>query len=361
MTMFKQECYKLLIKRGFLFLMLLLMILNLVFTIVDLKESITLSPRSLIILEKYIEEFEGEVTDDKLERIKIVKSKIETIYTKREEVREAYKHNIISKQEYEEQITKIRKYESETEGINAFLKIVDLAWKNETDIMDNTGWNVLMQSDSIDIETVIIVILLVILLCTYDMETGMDYIKLSTINGKATLIKIQLTIIVSFTFFIGLFMGTARYLIVDLVYGLDGHRYCLQNILGFEQSTKEISIISAYIILNLIKTFGLIFLGLTTYVMGIFLSSSLYTVFFSFVLTYIPAYILNNKRLLYLLPFPSAMLMGKGWFVSLISDEETNFVEITTTEMFTYLVLMLIIIVLVTIISIRYKLKGKTK
>ncbi len=361
MTVLRQESYKLFVKRGFLFLVLLLLVFDLTVTAVDLKASVTLTQPSFLVYKEYIEKYKGEVTDEKMQQINDIRIETELIYENKQKIQEKYKNNSISRREYEEKIAEFNKYESKTEGINAFLSVADTAWLNETQIMDNTGWNVLLNDSSIDLATVIIVISLVILLCIYDIETGIDYMKLSTVKGKSILLKSQLTIIISFSVFIGLFVSLAKYLLVDLMYGLDSSSFSLQNIAGFEQATKDISILSAYALLGAIKTFGLIFLGIITFTIGIFLSSSLYSAFFSFALTYLPAYILRDKRLLYFLPFPSAMLIGKGWFVSLISEGDTYFAEISTNEMIGYFLLMSLVIVLLIIVSMRYKLKGRTK
>lgn len=361
MIVLRQECYKLFIKRGFLFLVILFVGFDIASTISDLKATITLSQPSLLVYKDYIESYKGDVTDEKMQEINSIRNEVELVYKNKQEIQEKYKNNLISRKEYEEKIAEFNKYESKTEGINAFLNVADAAWMNGTQIMDNTGWNVLLNDSSIDIFLVVIIISLVVLLCIYDIETGFDYIKLSTVNGKSILLKSQLTLIISFSVFIGAFVSLVKYWIIDLVYGLDGYSFALQNVVGFEQSTKETSILSAYILLSAIKTFGLIFLAIITFTIGVFLSSSLYSAFFSFALTYLPAYILRDKRLLYFLPFPSAMLLGKGWFTSLISEGDTYFAEISTKEMSEYFLFMTLVIVILTITSMCHKLKGRIK
>lgn len=361
MKVLKQECYKLFIKREFLFLVILLVGLDIALTVLNLKAVIPLSQSSLLVYKEYIETYKGDVTNEKMQQIDSIRNETELIYQNKQELQEKYKNDLIGRKEYEEKLAEFNKYESKIEGINAFFNVADAAWLNGTQIMDNTGWNVLLNDSSIDIFLVIIIISLVVLLCIYDIENGFDYIKLSTANGKRVLLKSQLTLIISFSMFIGVFVSLGKYLIVDLVYGLDSYSFGLQNIEGFEETTKEISVLNAYILLSAIKTYGLLFLAIITFTIGVFLSSSLYTAFFSFVLTYLPAYILKDKRLLYFLPFPSAMLLGKGWFISLISEGETYFAEISTKEMSEYFVLMTLVIIILTIISVKHKLKGRMK
>ena len=320
MNLCKQECYKLFIKRYFLLILAILLIFDVLTVYKNIKSASYLSPQSLEIYKKYIYKYQGDLTDEKIEEIEKIREEADTIFEEQEKLNTDYKNAVITLEEYELRRSELNAYQGRLEGLNAFLRVYDSAMINDMQIMDSTAWTVLLSGGNIDIFAVTLVILLVISLCIYDRETGIDYLKTTTLNGKKRLWRMQIFLIIMFSFMIGIIISVLKYYTADICYGLSGHFFRIQNIEVFENNTKNLTVLSAYIAESFIKTFGLIYLGILTYTIGILLSSSLYTVFSGFVLVYLPAYIFNQKRLLYFLPFPSALLMPAGYLGGSFSE-----------------------------------------
>lgn len=344
MNLIKQESLKLFIKRWFLLMVAVLLIFDTAVTYVNITAASPMSTQSLYVYKEYINRFQGDLTDEKIEAVEKIKEEAEQIFEQKQVLDENYKNAVISLDEYESRRIVLNENQSKLEGVNAFLEVYNSAMLNDLQVMDATVWTVLLSDDSIDIFAVTLVILLVILLCVYDRENGMDYIKSATPNGKKRLWLTQAFIIVSLSFFIGVIISVLKYSVADICYGLSGHSFKIQNIDGFESSTKNLTVFSLYIVESLLKTFGLIYLALFTYTIGILVNSSLYTVFFSFVIVYLPAYTFEKKQLLYLLPFPSALMTPSGWFKSFSDDAAFN--EITVPQIVVYIAVIFMLLLM---------------
>lgn len=338
MSLIKQECYKLFIKRWFLLMLVSLLLFDVLSVYKNVKANSPLSTQSLEIYKEYINKYQGDLTDEKTRAIEKIREEAEVLFEEQEKLYKDYKNAVITLEEYQLRRSTLNTYQGKLEGINAFLRVYDRAVINDMQIMDSTAWSVLLCEGNIDIFSVILVILLVIFLCIYDRETGIDYLKSATVNGKKRLWRMQIFVIIMLSFMIGIIISALKYCTADICYGLSGHFFRIQNIEGFQNSTKNLTVFGAFIAESFIKTFGLIYLGILTYIIGILLSSSLYTVFSGFVLVYLPAYIFSEKQILYFLPFPSAWLLPKGWLGGL---KEISSNEISTAVLIVFIAFIL--------------------
>lgn len=339
MSLIKPECYKLFIKRYFLLILVSFLLFDVLSVYKNVKANSPLSTQSLEIYKEYINIYQGDLTDEKTRAIEKIREEADRLFEEQEKVYEDYKNAVISLEEYQLKRSTLNTYGGKLEGINAFLRVYDRAVINEMQIMDPTAWNVLLSEENIDFFAVILVILLVIFLCIYDRETGIDYLKSTTLNGKKRLWRIQIFAIIMLSFMIGIIISVLKYCTADICYGLSGHFFRIQNIEGFQNSTKNLTVFGAFIAESFIKTFGLVYLGILTYIIGILLSSSLYTVFSAFVLVYLPAYIFSEKQILYFLPFPSAWLLPKGWLGGSLKDISSN--ELSVSVFIVYIAFIL--------------------
>lgn len=353
MSLLKEESYKLFIKRFFLVFVVFFLFLDFLFACREVKNASNLSERSLSVYKEYIEEFGGPLTEEKLQKVEKLQNEAAEISEGREKIYNAYKSEKITLVEYEKLSEEYNRKLTRLDGLNAFLRVYNRARTNDIEIVDSTVWSVLLENKSVDLFTLIPVILMVLLLVIIDRESGMDYIKSSTVNGKERLWNIQLLLIVLVPFVTGIFSGALRFLAGENFYGISSYNVGLKSIEGFDVCEKDISVICAYLLSVLLKSFGLSFLSVMTYAVGVMLNSSLYTAFFGFAVTYLPGYVLKGKRILFYLPFPSALLSPNGWFSAFLTDGESMTAALPFGHMAVYSAIIFLLIIILSLVAVR--------
>lgn len=355
MKLLKQESHRLFIKRYFLIALILLIFSDIMFTYISVNSANPLSSGSFAIFKSYMQKYEGKITTAKIIEIDELIEYKDNIITSKEATDTKYKSGSITDKEYEKYSKEYNKCLSEIEGFNRFLSIYYDSLSRNTDIVDVSAWSILLSGKEIDIFTVTAVILMVILLCVNDRERGMDYIKSTTKAGKNRLCRIQIFLVISISLFIAIVVPLIKFIIADMFYGLScfgsGVR-CMEDYI----IDNNISLLSAYLIESVFKLIGTVYLGILTYSLGIILNSSLYTAFFGFVLTYIPAYLFADRRILNFLPFPSSMLSGYSLYHSWIVNDVLNiYFELTLTKALIYVVLIIALSVALVIYTNRFR------
>lgn len=355
MSLLKEESYKLFVKRFFPLILVPFLFFDFLFACHEVKKANNLSERSLSIYKEYIEEFGGPITEEKIQKIEELQNEAAEISEGREKIYNAYKSERITLSEYEKQSEEYNRKLTRLDGLNAFLRVYNRAMLNGIEIADSTVWSVLLANKSVNIFTLIPVILMVLLLVVVDRESGMDYIKSSVVNGKEKLWNIQLFLILSIPFLVGIFSGTLHFLAGETCYGISFLDAELKSIEGFEACQKNISVIYAYLISVLLKSFGLSFLSVMTYAVGVILNSSLYTAFFSLGATYLPAYVFKGKRILFYLPFPSALLSPSGWFSAFLTDGDSMTAALPFSHAIVYSAAILLLIIILSLAAKRQR------
>lgn len=355
MKLLQSESNRLFIKRHFLIFLSLLITADLFFTYTSVTKLNPLSAQSFRVFKSYMEKYEGEVTSAKISEIDEMVLRREEVFSSKEEVDEKHKSGLISDSEYEEFIGEYNSVLSETEGFNRFLNIYYDSLSRNTDIVDCAAWGVLLSGDSVDIFIVLAIILSVILLCVNDRESGIDYIKSTTISGRKKLYFTQLFILFSVSIFIAVCVPIFKYITADAFYGLPCPQASVRCVEDYVIG-RNIPLVSAYFTECLFKLAGTVYLTALAYFIGIILNSSLYTAFFTFVITYIPAYLFRDRFILYLLPFPTGMLEGYSLYRSWnINDELGTYFEMDITKTIIYLSVIVIVSLLAVIFADRHR------
>lgn len=308
------ELYKLFIKRRFVVLLILLLIFETVSFCISLENRIDLDADSAAVYKACMNEYSGELTDEKIQRIEAA---IEERYFNtdlKNELDRRLAANDITNREYKSELVILKEKVKGTEGFNRFLNAYYDAADNGQYLADTTVWDVLFGNGGIDFFCVITVILMIIALTVYDDEIGINRLKFSSKNGKAALISVQLGITCLMSVLIPVVIFVGKFLIAKKIFGLDGFQNPLNTAKIFEFTQWDLSLFDAYVYLSMIKIAGCVYLAFLTMVIGQVCKSSLYTMFIGLVSVYVPAYVLSTVQKRYLIPIPSSLLTAVGYF-----------------------------------------------
>lgn len=314
MKLILSELYKLFVKRRFIIVLILLIVFDTVSFCISLENRIDLDANSADIYKTYMNEYSGELTDDKNS---LIEADIEERYYNeilKEELAIQFSQNEITVEEYKSELVILKEKVKGTDGFNRFVNAYYDALDNGQYLADSTVWDVLYGNGGIDFTMVIVIILMIIALTVYDEEIGINRLKFSAKNGKSQLISVQISVSCLLSILIPALIFAGRFFIAKVFFGLDGFENPLNTAKIFEFTQWDLSLLSAYVYLIIIKIAGYVYLAFLTMIIGQVLKSSLYTMFISLVSIYVPAYVLSTVWERYLIPIPSSLLTAVGYF-----------------------------------------------
>lgn len=328
MKIFFNELYKVFIKRKLLVLFIAVLLLESIGAFSSFKKSTVMDTDSLSVYNQYMNEYGGELTQEKREKIEHLIETTRRSDVLKNEIRSEYLEGKITLDEYKSGLKKIREDTKGEDGFFNFVSSYYNAVNSGISLADSHIWDVLFGSGGIDFLLVISVVMTVIALTVYDDEIGTSQLKYTLKKGRAFLISVQIitAILIAFIFSTVVFAG--RFMIAKVFFNLDGFNNPLNFSEIFSFSPWKLTLFEGYFYICLIKTAGYIYLALLTILIGQLCRSSLYTVFAGVVSVYIPGYILTDVWGKYMLPIPSSLLSGNGYF----SMTETACLMTTLTE-----------------------------
>lgn len=329
MKVFINEIYKVFIKRKLIILLIAVLIIECAITFSSLNKSTVMDEDSLIVYNQYIDEYGGELTDEKREKIEHIIETTRRSETLKSEKRSEYLKGNITLEEYK---VSLKKIQEDTKGEEGFFRFVDAyyhAVNSNISLADSHIWDVLFGYGSIDFLLVIFVIMMVISLTVYDDETGTNKLKFTLKKGKSTLISAQIITAILISFVLPAFVFAGRLVIARVFFNLDGFNNPISFSEVFSFSPWNITLIEGYFYINLIKILGYVYLAILTMVIGQLCHSSLSTIFVGIISVYIPGYVLTDIWEKYMLPLPSSLLSGNGYFTmtencSMISSQTAD-------------------------------------
>lgn len=336
MKIFFNELYKIFIKRKLLVLFVAVLLLESIGAFSSFQKSTVMDADSLSVYNQYMNEYGGELTQEKIEKIEHLIETTRRSDALKNELRSEYDKGKISLDEYKAGLKKIQEDTKGEEGFFNFVSSYYNAVNSGISLADSHIWDVLFGRGGIDFLLVISVVMMVIALTVYDDETGTNHLTYTLKKGRDFLISVQINtaILISFIFPAVVFAG--RFMIAKVFFNLDGFNNPLNFSAVFSFSPWNLTLFEGYFYLCLIKTGGYIYLALLTMLIGKLWHSSLYTIFAGVIAVYIPGYILTDIWGKYMLPIPSSLLSGNGYFsMSETASLITTLTEDTTVKSFT--------------------------
>ena len=218
MKVFINEIYKVFIKRKLIILLIAVLIIECAITFSSLNKSTVMDEDSLIVYNQYIDEYGGELTDEKREKIENIIETTRRSETLKSEKRSEYLKGNITLEEYK---VSLKKIQEDTKGEEGFFRFVDAyyhAVNSNISLADSHIWDVLFGYGSIDFLLVIFVIMMVISLTVYDDETGTNKLKFTLKKGKSTLISAQIITAILISFVLPAFVFAGRLVIARVFF-----------------------------------------------------------------------------------------------------------------------------------------------
>ena len=218
MKVFINEIYKVFIKRKLIILLIAVLIIECAITFSSLNKSTVMDEDSLIVYNQYIDEYGGELTDEKREKIEHIIETTRRSETLKSEKRSEYLKGNITLEEYK---VSLKKIQEDTKGEEGFFRFVDAyyhAVNSNISLADSHIWDVLFGYGSIDFLLVIFVIMMVISLTVYDDETGTNKLKFTLKKGKSTLISAQIITAILISFVLPAFVFAGRLVIARVFF-----------------------------------------------------------------------------------------------------------------------------------------------
>lgn len=323
------ELNRVLLKRGYIWVLLAAIILETVMFVSAVKKEISLTGVALEVFNGYIKLYGCELTEEKIIEIEKIIDERDSAEYQKQLLTNDFEIGKITAQDYKEDLAVLKEKTKGTDGYNKFIALYETGYYETDYIADTSIWNVLLPANGFDVVYILAVIIFVLFLCTYDEETGVNSLLITMQAGKRTLQKSRIALVFLFVSFFSVFIFGGKLLLSE-IYKIDGFSMPLQTVESFRYSETGLSLFWGYMGLSVIKTLGALYLAAAVMLIGELTRSTLNTVFISLIAVFMPAYLLNDSALKYLLPIPSALFSAGGY---LGSSEAANFTVAENGEM----------------------------
>lgn len=179
--------------------------------------------------------------------------------------------------------------------------------------MKTNGWNGILADKVLDLFLTVTILLLITPVFCYEYESKMDILVLTSEKGEKSytlykyffaLFAVAILCIINFIF---------RYCYYDIKYGLYHGDFPYQSLKFFGTSTKNISVMQAFLAISAIRTFGYLFFAQVIMFISNIVRKYSITVFFCAALILLPYFGLEQKYI-NLFPLPLAFMIATGFF-----------------------------------------------
>ena len=310
--MLKNELKKIFIKKGFICIVIALLLFEVVSCLISVNKIFQSSADK----EKYVQwihDFAGVVNEEKKKKIDdeyaVYLSANERLNTLQEEL-ESGKIDVT---EYNAGSDALMKYLSGKDLFAEFYHECEYAFSNtkERQIINTRIWKWLFGEEKIDIFYVFTIIICVLLSVVSEYESSFTDIKNTCQNGRKKLYRLDLTICYLYAGITSLLLCAVKYMIIIPYTGINDAVSSLQSLPLFENSRFDISLFQGYLMISLVKTIGGISFSALCIMVSHWSKTSLSVILFALFAAIIPPYVLSSPAL-YCIP-PVSLLIANGY------------------------------------------------
>lgn len=355
MRLFKFEINKLLIKQKALPIIIFFLLIKIMFLYLSPLKKDLMIERNKHNYIYYINILSGKLTEKKERYIKEEEKIIEDAKNSINILNSNLEKSKINEEQYiakSKKYTKILDREKALKIILNELKYVENHKENRC-FLYKTGWNELIAKENIDIIAIVLLLTIVVPFFANEYEKEMNLIIIPSKKGSREAVIIKIIVSILMVIAISSLFAFTEYTFYNVKYGLQGASYPLQSLEFFQNSTRDISILETFILINIIKTIGYILLVLISILLSIKVKNSLPAIFFSACTVCIPYFIFKTGELKYKLPGPLGEIIATGFFMGdIMSENKLIFKSLTLIQCMTIFggVILLIIIIFVLIL-----------
>lgn len=293
----------------------------------------------------YLETLDGAYTEVKSDWLEQEAQAITEARRTRDRLQESYYSGQITAEQYAQQIAEVNAVLAHEHGFEIAYQQYLYIYENTSNryFVETNGWMGLFSAQTLDFPLFLVVLLLATAVFCSEYSCQMDtLLRTSTQSRKSAQCKVIITLCAVFVLCAG--MSLFRFIFFAVKYSLPHGEYPMQSIACFGGSTKNISLIIAYLIVAVLRCFGSVFLAALLLFISVLVKKYALTVVSGAVSTLIP-YIGLSRQIYYRLPLPLPFLLATDFLTGtvLVKDSLTGEPVITFSELSQMEVLILFI------------------
>ena len=284
--------------------------------------------------EWYLERLDGACPEEKDAWLEQEAQAITEARNTRTRLQESYYSNQITEEQYERQLAEAGMVLAHEHGFEAVYQQYLYICENTGNryVLNTNGWAGLFSSQTLDFPLFLAVLILATTVFCSEYSCQMDaLLRTATQSRKSAGCKIVITLCAVFALCGGL--ALIRFAFFGIKYGLPHGEYPVQSIASFGGSTKNISLLAAYLILTVLRCFGSVYLAALLLFTSVLVKKYALTVVIGVASTLIP-YIGLPRQFCYRLPLPLPFLLATGFLegTSSVEDSLTGEAVVTFSE-----------------------------
>ena len=323
MSVFSYEWKKLMVmQRGLLYILAALLVSTVWMAAADRPQNSAMEEYREEY-EWYLERLDGAYTEEKAAWLEQEAQAITEARSIRSGSQESYYSGQITAKQYERQI-------AETGTVLAHEHGFEAAYQQYLYICENTGnryflktngWAGLFSAQTLDFPLFLVILILAATVFCPEYSCQMDaLLRTAPQSRESARSKVVITLCAVFALCGGL--ALIRFVFFGMKYGLPHGEYPVQSIAGFGGSTKNISLLAAYLILTFLRCFGSVYLAALLLFTSVLVKKYALTVVIGVASTLIP-YIGLSRQICYRLPLPLPFMLATGFLEGASSVEDS--------------------------------------
>ncbi|WP_160208091.1 ABC transporter permease [Anaerotruncus colihominis] len=284
--------------------------------------------------EWYLERLDGAYTEDKAAWLEQEAQAITEARYARSGSQESYYSGQITAEQYEQQIAEVNTVLAHEHGFEAAYRQYLYVCENTGNryFLNTNGWAGLFSSQALDFPLFLVILILAATVFCSEYSCQMDaLLRTAPQSRKSARSKAVMTLCAVFVLCGGL--ALIRFVFFGMKYGLPHGEYPVQSIASFGGSTKNVSLLAAYLILTVLRCFGSVYLAALLLFTSVLVKKYALTVVIGVASTLIP-YIGLSRQICYRLPLPLPFLLASGFLegASFVEDSLTGEPIVTFSE-----------------------------
>ena len=272
--------------------------------------------------EWYLERLDGAYTGEKAAWLEQEAQTITEARSTRSGSQESYYSGQITAEQYERQIAEAGTVLAHEHGFEAVYQQYLYICENTGNryFLKTNGWAGLFSAQTLDFPLFLVILILAATVFGSEYSCQMDaLLRTAPQSRKSARSKVVMTLCAVFALCGGL--ALIRFAFFGIKYGLPHGEYPVQSIASFGSSTKNISLLAAYLILTVLRCFGSVYLAALLLFTSVLVKKYALTVVIGAASTLIP-YIGLSRQICYRLPLPLPFLLATGFLEGASSMED---------------------------------------
>ena len=323
MSVFSYEWKKLMVmQRGLLYILAALLVSTVWLAATDRPQNSAME-ESREECEWYLERLDGAYTEKKAAWLEQEAQSITEARYARSQSQESYYSGQITAEQYERQIAEVNTVLAHEHGFEAVYQQYLYICENTGNryFLKTNGWAGLFSAQTLDFPLFLVILILAAAVFCSEYSCQMDaLLRTAAQSRKSARSKVVMTLCAVAALCGGL--ALIRFVFFGMKYGLPHGEYPVQSIVSFGGSTKNISLVAAYLLLTVLRCFGSVYLAALLLFTSVLVKKYALTVVIGVASTLIP-YIGLSRQICYRLPMPLPFLLATGFLEGTSSVEDS--------------------------------------